>query len=56
MVMMIFYMHIYNVCLLIFEREREMGEGQREGDKESQVASALSVQSLTWNWIPRMVR
>ena len=36
-------------CLLIFERKHAMrvpaGEGQREGERESQVGSAVLVQS-----------
>ena len=46
--------------MFIFEREEkgcaQAGEGQREGDRGSEVGSALSVESPMWGSNPPTVR
>ena len=55
--------HLFNIKkkFIYFERERpcmseQVGEGQRERERESQAGSVLSVQSLTWGLIPQTMR
>ena len=50
------YFFLLNVYLFILRESTSWGGGEREGDKESQAGSMLSVQSPMQGLIPQTVR